>query len=735
MTKQEIAVNNRVATPPFDPADASKKPAPVRVGGEITGWAKYEGRLWRRAFNSPAPYTLLFGVLLLLALAWQVPFSYTLDSANELQLDQPFLHNFNFFERTPDGQGFRWTKGEGTVDFPGVGKHAYRYEITAAGGITPNAPYVLYANETKIAEGKLEPGQKTYTFDIPADAVAGRNGNLRLVFQVAGVVPGKGESRELGFPFFSARVTPVGDGPVVPPFTQLGWLIGAVMLAYFIFARAGFAPWKAAAAAGVIALVPVGVVASPGARPWLTIFSQEITFAFGWALVFVVLADIPLRQVWEFGWERRWVLSIFGVALALHLAGLLHPQTGTNVNKIVDIGFHLNRYATLWDRGIWWNKITSGEWGNRPTYYPLTTYLLMGPFNLLIPDRRLLLLGWMITFEASRALLAFYLVKKVTGQGRAAVLAAFFMAVLPVSTLALAWGEVANLMGEWFILAALCLVAVKWDRLGRPWIFGLLTLALFGSFMVHPGEVVVSGVVFLVIGVIFWLRRESRKQATVMLAAFGLAVFLAIASYHWMTVRDMVPQALDSLSNKVQGKPDPNVKPGDVHRFYVGGAVNDSRLGLSSNRGVDTVPDLLIGGLKGFWAEARVYFNVIPVLLLPWGLWLLWYASRKPKIETDPKVETNRSARRRLFWMGLAWVGTVVVFALVGLLVNLYVRYSLFLLPFVAITGGLFLHWLWSRLEYSGRGWAGALLTVALGGWLTLGTLTLFMDRLIYYGH
>jgi hypothetical protein len=492
LAKQEIALNNRVTTPSLDPVDASKKAAPVRFGEKLTGWAKYEGRLWRRAFDSPAPYTLLIGVLLLFALAWQVPFNYTLDSANELQLDQPFLHNFNVPETTPQGQWFRWTKGEGTVDFPGVGKHAYRYEITAAGGITPNAPYVLYANDTKIAEGTLEPGIKTYSFDIPADAVPGRNGNLRLVFQVAGVVPaqvtpGSKDSRELGFPFFSARVTPVGDGPVVPPFTQLGWLVGAVMLAYFLFARAGFAPWKAAAAAGVMALVPIGIVASPGVRPWLTIFSQEIVFAFGWALLFVVLADIPLRRVWQFGWERRWVLSIFGLALALHLAGLLHPQTGTNVNKIVDIGFHLNRYATLWDRGIWWDKITSGEWGNRPTYYPLTTYLLMGPFNLLIPDRRLLLLAWMVTFEASRSLLAFYLVKKVTGQGRAAVLAAFFMVVLPVSTLALAWGEVANLMGEWFILAALCLVAVIWYRLRRPWEFALLTLALFGSYMVHPG--------------------------------------------------------------------------------------------------------------------------------------------------------------------------------------------------------------------------------------------------------
>jgi len=745
LAKQEIAVNNRLITPSLDPVDKQKKSILYRAGFGLGRWARRETYLWGRAFNSPAPYTLLFGVLLLFTLAWQVPFSYTLDSANELKLDQPFLHNFNVDESTPDHLLFRWSKGEGTVDFPGVGKHAYRYEITAANAYMPNSPYVLYANETKIAEGIFEPGIKTYSFDIPADAVAGRNGNLRLTLHVAGVIPAQvnpasKDDRELGFPFFSARVTPIGDNPVVPPFTQLGWLVGATMLAYFIFARAGFAPWKAAGAAAVLALVPVGVVASPGARPWLTIFSQEIAFACGWALIFVVLADIPMQRVWRIGWERRWVLSIFSMTLALHLAGLLHPQTGTYVNKIVDIGFHLNRYATLWDRGLWWDKITSGEWGNRPTYYPELTYLLIGPFNALIPDRRLLLLAWMTTFEASRSLLAFYLVKKVTGQSRAGVLAAFFMAVLPVSTLSLAWGQVANLMGEWFIMAALCLVAVKWDNLRRPWTFALLTLALFGSFMVHPGEVVVSGVVFLAIGVVLWLRRESRKQAGVMLVAFGLAVVLAVGSYHWMTIRDMVPQALDSLSNKISGKPDPNIKPGEkTYRFYVGGSVGDSRLGMVKNQGVNTISELITGGLKGFWKEAQVYYNVIPVLLLPWGMWLLWYASRKPKIvpaeETDPKEEANRAARRRLFWIGLVWAIVTVLFALVGLLLNLYVRYSLFLLPFVAITAGLFLNWLWGHLTRLGRGWAGALLVVSLGAWLTVGTLTLFMDRIIYWGH
>jgi hypothetical protein len=147
---------------------------------------------------------------------------------------------------------------------------------------------------------------------------------------------------------------------------------------------------------------------------------------------------------------------------------------------------------------------------------------------------------------------------------------------------------------------------------------------------------------------------------------------------------------------------------------------------------VDTVGELITGGLKGFWSEARVYYAVFPLLMLPWGLWWLWRSSRQR--ETGQEEQANRAARR-LFWIGLVWVGTTVVFALVGLLLNLYVRYSLFLLPIVALCAGLFLDRLWARQEQRGRGWTGMLLTVSLGSWITIGTLALFFDRLIYYGH
>jgi len=69
---------------------------------------------------------------------------------------------------------------------------------------------------------------------------------------------------------------------------------------------------------------------------------------------------------------------------------------------------------------------------------------------------------------------------------------------------------------------------------------------------------------------------------------------------------------------------------------------------------------------------------------------------------------------------GLVWAAVVVLYAAVGLLANLYVRYPLFLLPLVALGAGLLLSALWRR----GRA----------GGWLvTLIMLAIALDALSFW--
>ena len=726
--KERIIANRIVAEPEATAptvVESGRVAGRRSVGAMVGSWGRDEGGRWRRVLGGFAPLVLLFGALLLLGLAWQVPFSYTLDASTELNLDQPFLHNFRSeierTDKTPQGQYFRWSKGEGSLLFPGIGRRDYRVQLTLAGSANPNPTYILYANSQKLAEGKLEAGLKSYVFDVPAGAISNKNGDLQLRLEVPSFQP-PGDSRELGFVFFSAKLDATDTGLIVPPLEQLGLLVGLIMLVYALLGRAGFAPWRAAGGAAFGAAVLAYVIATPGVRVWLTIFSTQLAYAFGLALLLVVALDVPMRRVWGSGWEARWTLTFFGLAFAFRLAAALHPQAG---GSIVDLGFHAHRMAALWDQHLWWDKITSTEWGNRQTYYPHTVHLLAGLFQWLIPDRNLLLLTWMNIFEASRVLLVFYLVKRATGDGRSAVFAAFFMAALPINMLSLEWGQVANLFAEWLVLVALCMAVVRWEELRKVPLFVVLTLTLLASFIVHPGEVLLSGIVFGAIGLVFWRTGNGGRQARIFLASYLLAIGLAFASYHWVTVRDMIPEALDSFNSRLQGN---SVSSSSAQTgFRTGGSVSDSRMGFIIKKDVKTVPEMLVEGVKGFWREIRIYFDVFPVLMLPWALWWLWRTSRRDN--------SYGPFKQRLFWAGVIWTITAVVFAIVGLLLNLYVRYSLFMLPFVAIGAGLFLGRLWQRQTGPGQGWAIRLFVVALGGWITVGTLALLLDRVIYYLH
>lgn len=717
-----------VADVPQTSPQVDQKPAlRSRILTAFSGWGNDEFNLWRRAFGTPAPFVLLLISLLALAIAWQVPFSYTLDSSSELLLEQTFAKNFDNMEQTPDKQWFRWSKGEGSFYFPGIGKRDYKLYLTVAGSANPNPTYVLYANKTKLGEGTLEAGIKTYEVEIPYYSILNKNGDLTIKLEVPGFKDPGSRRESLGFSLFSVKLEGSGNRPVLPPPVQLGWLVGLVMLAYALLARAGFGTWRAGGAAFLVTLTLAYIVATPGVRIWLTINSERTALSWGWALLMVILLDIPFRKFWQANWERRWALAIFGVALALRLTGLLHPQTELPSSSIVDLGFHQNRFFDFWQNGLWWNKIISTEWGSRPTYYPETVYVLIGFFQWLVPttpDRaRLLILLWIATFESMRVLLMFYLVKKVTGDGRTALIAGFLMAVLPINNLSLAWGQVNNLFGEWLVLINLCILVVNWNKLRQPLIFLILALSILGSFIVHPGVVLLSGTALLFALAIHFLRKETRSQAKFFGAAYLLALLLAFGSYHWLTVRDMVPQALQSLESRAQG--------GSVSEtvketgFRVGGQVRDSRMGLKVKY-VQTVPEMLVEGAKGFWREAIVYFYLVPLPMFLWGMFWLWGSSRG-------LTDENAKTRRRLFWFGVAWFVTFVIFAATGLLLNLYVRYWVFLLPFIAIGAAIFLGTLWKKLENSGRGWFGAVLVGSLGLWWAISTIALFLDRIIYY--
>ncbi|NWJ48196.1 MAG: hypothetical protein HXX08_20265 [Chloroflexi bacterium] len=678
-----------------------------------------EMSLWRKALSSPALYLLVLVSVGVFVLSWQPGWNYNLDQNSHFRLDEPFVSKFNGREPTtptPNVPNSRWTRGESYLNFMGVGKHEYglRLKLQPGGNPNPNLDLYVYANETLIGYYKIDSGKVDYDFVIPASAITGIYGDLRLTLKTTPFYP-PDDPRELGLVFWGAEITAMGTSFTLPPVTQLLYLLATVLFTYLIVTRAGLNGWVGFGTGATVLAVMAYVIATP-ARPWLTIFSAKLSFAFFLALLALVILDLPMRAVWQYRWERAWVLSFFGLALAIRFGGTLHPHI-----QMTDMGFHYNHFQMLWDKGLFFQKIQSAEWGGKETYYPTTGYFMMGLFQWLIPDVNLLQKFWMTAFDTSRALLAFYLVKKTVGDGRTAVFAAFFMVTIPVAWISIGFGQVSNMYGEWLMMVALCLVAVKYKQLNRPFYFFILTLTLLASFMQHPGVTILSGAVFLLFALVQWFR--ERNGAKFLGLAYLLALVLSIAIYHRQTLVEMIPQALDTISSKVSGTA--TTTKGNL--LYVGGSVADPRLGLI-RKPVNNFGDWLWGGLSGFWAEGQVYFNLIPLIFALWALWWLWNNGKNGllPVETEDNIEFQEG-RGRLLRVSLSWYAIALLFAILGWITNLYVRYSLFALPVVAVGAGIFSSRLWKR-----QGWRGKLLVLLIAVFFVITILALWYDRVIF---
>jgi hypothetical protein len=195
------------------------------------------------------------------------------------------------------------------------------------------------------------------------------------------------------------------------------------------------------------------------------------------------------------------------------------------------------------------------------------------------------------------------------------------------------------------------------------------------------------------------------------LAALLVAVGLAYFFYYGHFAADM----LNTLQ-QIRAERAAEAQPGAVH-VLIGGSVSDRSLGLIV-RYAETRRDWLVGGLLGFWQEAQAYYRVWPVLAAVLGFVCIWPARRS--------VQAWAAKRRMLVLTVLGWSGAVLLFALVGWLMNLYVRYALFALPPVCLGSAIILS------KFSRRGWVGSLLVCLVLVFFAFEALNLWQYRITY---
>ena len=147
--------------------------------------------------------------------AYQTHPAYDIAIGKRVQ-DDPLVQDFNAAERQPaaaGGRAYRWTRGESSIVFPGIGRNAAAVTLTMAGGANPNPDVTILANNGEIARLHLTPDFADYPLAIPAPYLT--TGNLTLTLQ-ATPFHAPGDRRELGVLVSRVRVQPSGGHRPAP---------------------------------------------------------------------------------------------------------------------------------------------------------------------------------------------------------------------------------------------------------------------------------------------------------------------------------------------------------------------------------------------------------------------------------------------------------------------------------------------------------------------------------------
>jgi hypothetical protein len=698
----------------------TRLPSPRRggAGGEVAPPARLplsrEIRALGRTLGSSAPYLVTLVALVVLALAYQVRPSYTIVAGSPT--DAPYWRDIHQDEEDPAHQQYRWTTPHTLLYLQGVGGGAYRVAFDLTGsrpaGFPPPQVRISAGGQTLAA---LQPGPARARYEVHVPASATPDGDLRVTVETTNPFSPPGDKRQLGVVVYGVQIDPVGRDLALPPLdTWLPFTASAGLLA-LLLGLAGWGPGVVRAGGIAWALALAGFLLWD--RLWITLIPGVLVQVLLIAGLLLLLLGPLWRLLYRAGgirWpeaEQRGLLAIYGLAFVARMAGQLHPQI-----KIIDLLFHAHRFDDVLAGRLLFT-IKSNEWGGHETFYLPTPYVFMLPLQWLLNDELLTIRLFTVALDTACVFLVYYLAKRAFGDGRAGLLAAGLLVTLPQAVLPFSWGITANLFGQFVGLAAIAIAVGCYERLTRPGPWLVLVGVLTAAMLSHPGNVQLTGAL-MGGAIVVWAwgsgigRRGtgafalgSRKAWLALAAALVASVLIAYVGYYSHFVASQLQQ-LQEIRTERAAK-----AATEGFSMITGGGVNDRTLGLiqriARNRST-----WLLDGVAGFAAEAWAYFHTMPIVWGALGL-ILAAPGRNP-------------ARRRMLWAAAVWAAVVVLYAAVGLLANLYVRYPLFLLPLVALGAGLLLSALWPRGRASQ--WLVSLIMLAI----TLDALSFWYMRITF---
>ncbi len=421
---------------------------------------------------------------------------------------------------------------------------------------------------------------------------------------------------------------------------------------------------------------------------------------------------LPLDAV-SLGW-----LSLFvALSFALRFGGRLYPASMPG-----DIGFHLNRFnEAVWGL-IYIVSVNRGV----AFPYPPGPYIVVAPLTLLgLSPPVVLQLGAALA-DALSAVLVYAIAVRALGQ-RVALLAAGIY-VFTAATLMAAWWSfdthIYTQFAHLVLVAALGSALAAWQEgsergeRGESGERGVGSSPSFPSLPSSPSGAQAqraSWAVGVLLGTVFLGHFGFLINTALMVGLLTAAVWVASWRGQAWAIRVRWPLTLALVG----------VGAFAAAFFYTAyiplflGQLETARAGgLAAVAGREPVSRSVMW--ERLWRDGLViHFGIFPLLLMPWGLALIWRAGRG---------KTGLGPQRTLLWLMLAGLTVAAVFALFPFVAGVTnsPRWMLFIAWAVAVGAAVATEALWRW------GWWGRLATVMMGAVVLANTVWIWLGPMLW---
>ena len=622
-------------------------------------------------------------------------------------------------------ENYRWTHRRPILLLPGVGEVARLQLRAAASPAFPAGQQVaLLLNGQPFTTFNLLPGlPKEYNFEL--GQYPNQGGNLAVEMRVRPVGPADTSVSPLatfndGFKLYAVSLTPKSAG-LIPPLGVTLSLMLAMLAFYFALAYVGLARLYAFGAAAL--LIGLSGLMLANSRLELSSFTVRMALLLSLAAIALPLLDLSLPRLFR-SWQISLSRPVWLGLLALFLVGLLlrgtilYPQA-----VVIDAPAHLLEINKI-TQGQLWQQYTNrdlskvpGQWNSAAVIpYSTISYFLLAPFALLPLDPAVSVNLLNILLDALRVFVIFTLAMALGTGARAALLGAGLYLFVPCTWLMNSWGNWPTTLSFWLAVLFLTLTLVLYRRLHLRRVWLGLTALLTLTMMVYSVTAVFMGLMlyiwafglFFVLGRSDKLARPNGKRIFAMATVAGMA---AVVLYYWQFLAD-ITTTLTSFDQSLSSGEGLGLGQRDFLPYL---ALYTDHVFISYGVGVLLTLALAVFGWAIF-APARL-------------------GNRAGALIDANEVQIPQLRSGRNLWFIGAWFAVFVIFGLAQWKVDMVDKQVWFTVPLICALAGVALRYLWQKLQPPTLRYAGQLALVALTGWLTYSTISLWIYRLFFKRH